>query len=147
GISLLTINSSNLSLLATLNLPLDAVARITAAVHSGLTVLVPSQTVDMNGVQKIAWLEFNSTTGEMIAVGEDGTHQGIALYTAIYSAATGVVFTYLTVPPSQLFTGPTPKQIAKGIVEGLIFAAIVGFFFEEIILVGIISTILNGAFD
>ena len=45
GISLATLSANNISFLATLNLPPDAVARITTAIENGLTVIVPNRTV------------------------------------------------------------------------------------------------------
>ena len=43
GIPLAVITASNLSLLQSLNLPADAIARITTNVQNGLTVIVPTQ--------------------------------------------------------------------------------------------------------
>ena len=49
GIPLAVITASNLSLLQALNLPADAIARITTNVQNGLTVIVPTQALTVNG--------------------------------------------------------------------------------------------------
>ena len=42
---------------------------------------------------------------------------------------------------------PTLKQYAKGYLEGLGFGLLAGFFIDELIFAGIVSTILNVAYD
>ena len=49
GIPLAVITASNLSLLQSLNLPADAIARIVTNVDSGLTVIVPTEALIENG--------------------------------------------------------------------------------------------------
>ena len=82
GIPLATIDASHLSLLQSFELPADAIARITTNVQNGLTVIVPTEAVTVDGTQTTAWFNFNPTTGEEIAESEDGGHQVIATYAA-----------------------------------------------------------------
>lgn len=105
-------------------------------------MVVPTKSVQVDGTPTVAWFDFNPVTGETIAESQSGEYQGIALYVAIYG--TGVVFTQLSTAAKG---GPTNVDIAKGIVEGLLFGALVGFFIEEILIAGIISTVLNAGFD
>jgi hypothetical protein len=69
------IGANNLSLLQGLNLPADAVARITTNVQNGLIADVPTQALTINGTQTTAWLNLNPNTGEIIAESEDGGNQ------------------------------------------------------------------------
>jgi uncharacterized membrane protein len=81
GIPLAVINASNLSRLQTLDLPADALARITTDVQGGLTVIVPAQALTVNAARTTAWLTVNPATGEVIAESADGYHQGLEEWT------------------------------------------------------------------
>ncbi|MGO9923686.1 MAG: choice-of-anchor Q domain-containing protein, partial [Isosphaeraceae bacterium] len=80
GIPLAVITASNISVLQGFDLPADALARITTNVESGLTVIVPTEALTVNGIQTTAWFNVNPTTGETIAESEDGGNQGIVEY-------------------------------------------------------------------
>ena len=98
GIPLAVINASNLSVLEGFNLPADAKARITANVQAGLTEIVPTQALSVNGTPTTAWYDLNTTTGEMIAESQDGGHQGLeefAFALAISLALHGLLGVYL----------------------------------------------------
>jgi uncharacterized membrane protein len=82
GIRLVGINATNLALLQTFNLPAEAVARITANVQMGLTVIVPTQAITVNGSKTTAWYNYNPTTGEVIAQSQAGGNQGITEFQA-----------------------------------------------------------------
>ena len=93
GIPLAVITASNLSLLQSLNLPADAIARITTNVQNGLTVFVPTQALTVNGTQTTAWFNYNPTTGEMLAESESGGNQGLTqLAFVLTSVSLGIVF-------------------------------------------------------
>jgi uncharacterized membrane protein len=81
GIPLVAISASNLSQLQTLDLPADAIARITTNVENGLTVNVPARAISENGTPITAWFNYNPTTGEMIAENQNGGHQGVTEFT------------------------------------------------------------------
>jgi uncharacterized membrane protein len=129
GIAVATISSSNLSLLGSFNLPAEATARITAAVEAGRTVIVPVQALTVEGEARTAWLEFDPTSGETVAVGQDGHHQGITDYTfvyvAIYAGGTNVIKYYLLNPFNSTPTGAV-KAFAQGFVVSLIGAYFLG---------------------
>src|SRR6185312_5194983 len=77
GIPFVVITASNLSLLQSLGLHPDALARIATAARAGLEVVVPTQPVTVNGTATSAWYDINPTTGETITESQDGRHQGI----------------------------------------------------------------------
>ncbi len=77
GIGLITITSGNLSQLQGLNIPADAKARIATDVANGFGVLVPDQSVLLNGSPTIAWADVNLSTGEYIGVDANGGHEGL----------------------------------------------------------------------
>ena len=72
--------ATNLSLLQTLNLPADAIARITTSVQNGLLVIVPTRTVVVDGTQASAWFDLDPTTGEIISESQGGSYQSIVEY-------------------------------------------------------------------
>jgi len=82
GIGLIDITSANLNVLDGLNIPEDARARITTDVLNGFGVIVPNQSVILNGVPTIAWAEINLATGQYIGVDADGGHEGALEYAA-----------------------------------------------------------------
>ena len=75
GVPLVNITSDDLTELDALNISAEAKARITTAVGLGENVLVPSQSVTINGVQTVGWYETDPNTGETIGVTEDGGHR------------------------------------------------------------------------
>jgi uncharacterized repeat protein (TIGR01451 family) len=87
NIAMAVVNASNINLLQRLPLPTEAVARITAEVQTGLTVIVPTQAVTMDGLQTAAWYTINPETGEMIAESQNGGHQGLTTYLGVTTAA------------------------------------------------------------
>lgn len=89
GIPLVALTESNLSILQSLNLPADAIARITANVQTGLTVIVPTQALIVDGARTTAWFDLDPSTGEMIAEGEDGAYQGISEFGGYRAAGVG----------------------------------------------------------
>jgi hypothetical protein len=76
GIGLTAISSVNLNVLDGLNISADAKARITTDVRNGFAVIVPNQSVILNGAPTIAWAEINYATGEYIGVDANGGHEG-----------------------------------------------------------------------
>jgi hypothetical protein len=80
GIPLAVITASNLAVLSSFNLPADAIARITQNALNGLTEVVPTQALTLDGAQVSAWYNFNPATGEMIAESQDGSNQGATEY-------------------------------------------------------------------
>jgi uncharacterized membrane protein/transglutaminase-like putative cysteine protease len=83
GIPLAGITASNLSVLQSLDLSAVAMARITANVENGLSVIVPTRALTVHGTQTAAWLNVSPTTGEIIAQSEDGGNQSITTYAAV----------------------------------------------------------------
>jgi uncharacterized membrane protein len=78
GIPLVIIGPNNLSLLDTLDLPADALARITTNVQNGLNVWVPTEALMIDGRPITAWLVGDPTTGEILSQGQDGGYQGMS---------------------------------------------------------------------
>ena len=76
NIPLVDVTEANLSILQNLDISADAKARITTDVQSGFGVVVPDQSVLLNGSPTIAWAEINLSTGEYIGVDADGGHEG-----------------------------------------------------------------------
>jgi hypothetical protein len=76
-IPLTYVDQSRLDVLARLELPTQAKAFIVDATQRGYGVLVPERMVNWNGGQAIAWWQLDLETGEMVGVGEDGTHASL----------------------------------------------------------------------
>jgi uncharacterized membrane protein len=57
-----------------LSLPANADAYISAALAEGQIIVVPSQTVLINGQQRVGWYQMNPTTGQTIGVMDNGSH-------------------------------------------------------------------------
>lgn len=74
GARLLLFTSENLSELSVLHFPEEANARISQTVLKGKAVLVPSQTVLISGKERLAWLEVNTVSGDLLSVLDDGSH-------------------------------------------------------------------------
>jgi uncharacterized membrane protein len=83
GIGFTDLTSTNLVALDALNIPPDAKARITTDVGNGFGVIVPNQSVMLNGAPTIAWAEMNLATGEYIGVDANGGHQGAFEFLAL----------------------------------------------------------------
>ena len=83
GIPMAVISASNISALRGFEVPPDALARITKDVESGLTLIVPTEALIINGSQTTAWFNVDPTTGEVIAQSEDGGDLGLVEYGAV----------------------------------------------------------------
>jgi uncharacterized membrane protein len=86
NIPFVTITNANLGVLSSLSIPDEAKARITTAVQAGLSISVPSTTVMVNGTPSIAWWQVDPTTGDTIAVMQDGGHQATIEYSTTTDA-------------------------------------------------------------
>jgi transglutaminase-like putative cysteine protease len=75
GISLAYVDANRLDVLNGLEIPTQAKAFILDAAQRGYGVLVPERMVALGNGQAIAWWQLNLETGEMVGVGQDGTHQ------------------------------------------------------------------------
>ena len=87
GVELTVITSENLLQLNDLNISAEAKARITSAVAAGKVVITPTRSVTLNGGQTVGWYEVDPQTGETVGVTEDGGHQGISEYAAVFVSA------------------------------------------------------------
>ncbi len=83
------VTGDNLASLDALAISAEAKARITLAVGRGLGVVVPTQSVVINGKEEIAWYELDPKTGELIDVAEDGGHITTIEYAAVLTVYTG----------------------------------------------------------
>jgi hypothetical protein len=77
SIPLTYVDQSRLDVLARLEISTQAKAFVMDAVQKGYGVLVPERMVDWNGGQAVAWWQLDLETGEMVGVGEDGTHASL----------------------------------------------------------------------
>jgi uncharacterized membrane protein len=134
GIPMVGIGKSNLSLLQTLNLPADAIARITTDIQSGLLVIVPTQALTINATPITAWWIVNPTTGEILSEGQDGGHQGldeVAIAAGITGGFLNVVFSpYIE---GKDFTKLPPLVNVKNFVIGFLSGALLTFDFLGIL--------------
>lgn len=125
GITLVAINASNQSLLQTLDLPVEAIARISSEIQDGLSVIVPSRSVIVNGTPTTAWWVVNTTTGEILSQGQDGSFQGLSelstgtLITAIITGAAFNVFTSDLIENKSFFKRPHGEQAKILFIGGL----------------------------
>lgn len=78
GIPLVELADFNSGQLDGLDFSADAKARISHALQSGRSVIVPARSVDLGGQPTVAWLEIDPVSGESIGVTEDGGHQAIS---------------------------------------------------------------------
>ncbi len=95
------ISANNLTLLQSLNLPAEAIARITKNVQNGETVIVPTSGLTANGTETTAWFNYNPATGEMVAEGQSGEFLGETFeeYLPVISIALiSASFLYITPP-------------------------------------------------
>ncbi len=104
GIPLAVISASNMSTLQGLNLPADAIARITTNLQNGLLVIVPTRALTVSGSQLTAWFNFNPTTGELISESQNGEYYALSEYAAL--------FTILFGPPSIVASLAVAAHIA-----------------------------------
>lgn len=74
-ISLIYIDENRLDELSQLPISGEAKARIVSSIQDGFVVVVPEKMVTYNGASTIAWWRISPDSGEVIGVGEDGTHQ------------------------------------------------------------------------
>ncbi len=86
GVIILPIDSSDLNVLDGLDLSAEAKARITQDALQGNLDLVPSQMILVNGSETIAWLNDDESTGTLIAVSEDGSHDAFVDDAAVQAA-------------------------------------------------------------
>jgi uncharacterized membrane protein len=77
GVSMVTINASNIGQLAASNYSANAQALMTAAIQLGNSVVVPSQAVSVGGQNITGWYEVNPTTGAIVDTLENGGHQAL----------------------------------------------------------------------
>jgi transglutaminase-like putative cysteine protease len=78
GSELRVLAAENLSALSSLEIPVEAKARISQAVTTGRLVLVPTRPVELNGQERVAWLEVNLDSGASIAVLDNGAHASLS---------------------------------------------------------------------
>ncbi len=81
GIPLLYVDADRLDVLAQAEISTQAKAFIMDAVQKGYGVLVPERMVEWQGAETIAWWQLNLETGEMVGIGENGTHDFITFAT------------------------------------------------------------------
>jgi len=82
SIPLAYVDANRLDVLNRLEISTQAKAFIVDTVQKGYGVLVPERMVAWAGGQAIAWWQLDLETGEMVGVGEDGTHQFLVQFTA-----------------------------------------------------------------
>jgi hypothetical protein len=80
-IPLAYVDADHFDVLARMEISTQAKAFIMDAVQQGYGVLVPEQMVAWDGGQTIAWWQLDLETGEMVGVGENGTHDFITFTT------------------------------------------------------------------
>lgn len=85
NIPLVYIDKNRLDELAQLSISVEAKARIIASINNGFLVVVPERMVVHHETLTIAWWRINPDSGEVIGVGEDGTHQAITETGFLYS--------------------------------------------------------------
>ncbi len=112
GIPLVTVSSDNIGLFQNLDLPTEAKARIVSAVQSGLDVIVPAQSVLVNGASTTAWLEINPTTGDLVAVAQDGGHQEAIEYVVVVEIEETITYTIFDLIPTPIELKPVKEQAA-----------------------------------
>jgi uncharacterized repeat protein (TIGR01451 family) len=113
NIGVVLITSQNLPELDALSISADAKARITQVVSQGNNVLVPRQSVTVNGQTTIAWYQVDPSTGDTIGVTEDGGHASSIVSEAFASLLIFTVVLAAIVTPSAF----AAAQFAKAIVD------------------------------
>lgn len=137
GVPLAVVTSSNIALLQECNLPSDTKARIVAAVNTGLTVIVPTSAVLVNGRDTTAWLQLDPRTGEIIGVGQDGGHLDELEYVILTNFIVNITFISVLYTRSQSNRVPSSTEV-KGYVaaELPIFLSIAGIATGPVALIG-----------
>jgi len=92
GIPLAYVDADHLDVLARLEISTQARAFIMDAVQQGYGVIVPERMVAWDGGETIAWWQLNLETGEMVGVGENGTHDFIAFATMFLAGFLVILF-------------------------------------------------------
>lgn len=77
GVRLVHIRQDNLAVLAQLSISDQAKARIVKTVQAGQIIVVPERMVKVAGAMHVGWWQIDPKTGELVGVGEDGTHQSL----------------------------------------------------------------------
>ena len=91
GVPLEYLDQSTTGALAQLPISAEAKARISQELSAGEVVLVPTAMVAFDGDSTIAWLEIDPSSGAAIAVADDGSHEGLADLSALYSKFTATL--------------------------------------------------------
>ncbi|MHB8969759.1 MAG: dockerin type I domain-containing protein [Pirellulaceae bacterium] len=96
GIPIAILTPADLPTLASrLTASADALARISAALGAGRVICVPERPVSLGGAATSSWYEINTSTGELISVGERGGHNSALEYmilrAGIFGFLSGVV--------------------------------------------------------
>jgi hypothetical protein len=91
GVPFATITPANAGLLEALTISAEAKARISLALTDGKSIVVPTKSVTVNGVDTIGWLEVDPVTGQTTGVLEDGTHGDAALFYAVLGTLTALL--------------------------------------------------------
>lgn len=86
GIGIRMIGSGNQLEVDELDVSAEARARIRRALANDKTVMVPSESVTIDGTATTAWLEVDMATGDTIGVGEHGGHVAAIDYAAILTS-------------------------------------------------------------
>ena len=139
GVPIVTIGEQNLSALQTLNLPSDAIARMTSDVQNGLVVIVPATGLKIDGTATTAWLVANRVTGEVLSQDQNGGYAGDFVGFLATNAFAGILYGVAVsniggLMASGISQKPyTVQSFAKnsliGAVGGLIFGIPGGFLF------------------
>ncbi len=74
----------------------DALARISTAVSAGRIVMVPERPVSLGDTATTSWYEINTTTGELISVGENGGHNSALEYAILRATVFGFLSGVIT---------------------------------------------------
>lgn len=81
GVPLVYVDAARLDVLNRIEISTQAKAYILDAVQRGYGIFVPERMIQWGDGQTIAWWQLNLETGEMIGVGENGTHQWLVILT------------------------------------------------------------------
>jgi len=112
-IPLVYVDANRLDVLARADISTQAKAFILDAVQQGYGVIVPERMVDWTGEQAIAWWQLDLETGDMIGVGEDGTHTSfIRIFSISWGAVAG-----LPTEPQRARSGDRPERVCPGLLR------------------------------
>jgi uncharacterized membrane protein len=87
GMQFGSIGPGNVSRLSSLDISENAKSQINTAIEEGNIVLLPLGAVTVGGISTSAWYQLDPTSGETIAVTEDGGHQALSDFGAAYLAS------------------------------------------------------------